>query len=185
MSATGGRRALVAVIGDGTVEAGHPVYELGRAVGRALVDEGHRVLTGGTTGVMEAASRGAHESERWAPGDVVALLPSRDPAEANAWVDVAIPTGLSHLRNGLIASADAVVAVGGAAGTLSELALAWVFDRLVVALRGDGWAGRLADTRIDARVRFPHIPGDCVHGAADAPDAARLVTRLLPLYQAR
>lgn len=178
------RRALVAVVGDGGVLPGHPVYEVARQLGRALVDEGHRVLTGGRGGVMEAASRGARESTAWAAGDVVALLPGLDPREANPWVDIAVPTGLSHLRNGLIASADAVVGVGGAAGTLSELALAWVFNRLIVAVRGDGWAGRLADTRIDGRLRFARLPEDRVHGADGPEEAARLVSRLLPAYGA-
>ena len=70
---------------------------------------------------MEAASRGAAE----AGGIAVGILPGGDRAEANEWVTVALPTGLGELRNGLVVrAADAVIAVGGAYGTLSEIALA-------------------------------------------------------------
>lgn len=176
------RRPLIAVAGDGRVSAGDPHYEAARLLGRCLVDRGYRVLTGGGGGVSEAASRGAHESASWTHGDVVGVLPGRDTTTANPWVDTAVATGLSHLRNGLVASGDAVIGVGGGAGTLSELALAWVFDRLVITLRGGGWAARLADAPVDERVRFPHIPGDRVYGANTPDEAAVLLDRLLPLY---
>ena len=90
------------------------------AVGSGLAERGAIVVTGGRGGVMAAASRGAAQ----AGGLVVGLLPGTDRRDANEWVGVAIPTGLGELRNGLIArSADAVVAIGGAYGTLSEIAL--------------------------------------------------------------
>ncbi len=91
------------------------------AIGRGLAERGAIVVTGGRGGVMAAASRGAAE----AGGVVVGLLPGLDRGEANEWVTVALTTGLGDLRNGLVArAADAVVAVGGAYGTLSEIALA-------------------------------------------------------------
>lgn len=91
------------------------------AVGRGLAERGAIVITGGRGGVMAAASRGAAE----AGGLVVGLLPGLERTEANEWVTVAIPTGLGELRNGLVTrAADAVVAIGGAYGTLSEIALA-------------------------------------------------------------
>ena len=70
-----------------------------------------------------------------------------------------IRDGLDHARNTLVANADAVIAVGGGAGTLSEIAFAWMFKRLIVAVRGLGWADRVADQRIDARVRCD-VDGD-------------------------
>jgi hypothetical protein len=91
------------------------------AVGRGLAERGVTVVTGGRGGVMAAASRGAAE----AGGVAVGLLPGLDRGEANEWVTVAISTGLGELRNGLVVrAADAVVAVGGAYGTLSEISLA-------------------------------------------------------------
>jgi len=90
-------------------------------IGRGLAQAGAIVVTGGLGGVMEAASRGA----RSAGGLTVGLLPGSDRGAANRWVTIAIPTGLGELRNGLLVRcADAVVAVGGAYGTLSEVALA-------------------------------------------------------------
>lgn len=165
------RRRLVAVAGDGALPDGDPKEALAEAVGRALVDAGFRVLTGGRRGVMAAASRGARKSPRWRPGDVIGLLPGHDPSDANPWVDVALPTGLGHLRNALVAHADALVAIGGGAGTLSEVAMAWVHDRPIVAFRVTGWSGTLADTRLDARQRFPDRPDDRVYGVATAAEA--------------
>jgi uncharacterized protein (TIGR00725 family) len=91
-----------------------------QAVGRLLGAAGAVVVCGGRGGVMAAASRGAAS----AGGTVVGMLPGDDRSDANEWVSVAIPTGLGELRNGLIVrSADAMVAVGGSYGTLSEVAL--------------------------------------------------------------
>ena len=109
----------VAVVGAS--EATEELAEIARAVGAGLARRGAIVVTGGRGGVMEAASRGAAE----AGGIAVGILPGADRAEANEWVTVALPTGLGELRNGLVVrAADAVIAVGGAYGTLSEIALA-------------------------------------------------------------
>ena len=87
----------------------------------ALRGPGAIVVNGGRGGVMAAASRGAQQ----AGGTVVGLLPGSDREAANEWVTIALPTGLGELRNGLVVrAADVVVAVGGAYGTLSEIALA-------------------------------------------------------------
>jgi uncharacterized protein (TIGR00725 family) len=88
-------------------------------------------VTGGLGGIMASASRGAAS----AGGVVVGLLPGSDRAAANEWVSVAIPTGLGELRNGLIVRAcDAVIAVGGGYGTLSEIALALKAGKRVVGV---------------------------------------------------
>jgi uncharacterized protein (TIGR00725 family) len=90
------------------------------AVGRLLGEAGAVVVCGGRGGVMAAASRGAAS----AGGTVIRMLPGDDRSDANEWVTIAVPTGLGELRNGLIVrTADAMVAVGGAYGTLSEVAL--------------------------------------------------------------
>lgn len=122
----------VAVVGPSQAT---PV-ELDRAeeVGMALARAGAVVLTGGHGGVMAAASRGAANGG----GLTVGILPGQDRTAANEWVSVAIATGLGELRNGLIVrAADAVVAVGGAYGTLSEVALALKSDTPVIGL--DTW----------------------------------------------
>ncbi|HEY6100681.1 MAG TPA: TIGR00725 family protein [Anaeromyxobacter sp.] len=176
--------SIIAVIGDGTVPEGTPPYQLAERLGEALVDAGFRVLTGGRDGVMEAASRGAARSRAHGPGSVIALLPGHDPADANPWVDVPLATGLGHARNPIVAHASAIVAIGGGAGTLSEMAFAWMYRRLVVAFRVPGWSGRLAGTRIDDRVRFRSIPDDQVFGV-DTPEEAVEILRLrLVSYEA-
>lgn len=90
-------------------------------VGRLLAEAGCIVVTGGGTGVMTAASRGAAE----AGGTTLGILPGGDRREANPWLTVSVPTGIGELRNGLLVrSVDALIAVGGSWGTLSEIALA-------------------------------------------------------------
>lgn len=109
----------IAVIGPGeaTTEEARAAERVGHLLGTA----GHTVLTGGLGGVMAAASRGAAA----AGGLTVGLLPGSDRAAGNPHLTVSIPTGLGELRNGLLVrAADAVIAVGGSWGTLSEIALA-------------------------------------------------------------
>jgi uncharacterized protein (TIGR00725 family) len=100
-------------------------------VGAALALQGAIVVCGGLGGVMEGACRGAHETG----GRTVGILPGADRGAANPFVDVAIATGMGELRNGLIIrAADAVIAVGGAFGTLSEIGLALRTGTPVVGL---------------------------------------------------
>jgi uncharacterized protein (TIGR00725 family) len=88
-------------------------------IGRGLGGAGCVVITGGRGGVMAAASRGASD----AGGTVIGILPGSDRREANEWVQIALPTGLGDVRNPLVVrAADAIIAVGGAYGTLSEIA---------------------------------------------------------------
>lgn len=104
------------------------------AVGRGLAEHGAILVCGGLGGVMAAACRGAKS----AGGLTVGILPGSDRRAANEWVDVAIPTGLGELRNGLIVrAAEALIAVGGGPGTLSEIALALKTGVRVVGL--DSW----------------------------------------------
>jgi uncharacterized protein (TIGR00725 family) len=156
-------RPHVAVIGAST--CGPIESALAFSVGDALVRAGAVILCGGGGGVMEAACRGAqlaaeamsrggrpsavrggpHGSAgvggRPAAGDAaeivtIGILPGLDRAAANPYVDVAIPTGMGELRNGLVVrSADALIAIGGAYGTLSEIALALRAGKRVVGLR--------------------------------------------------
>lgn len=179
------RRWSVAVIGDRGVPVGSLKYELAHELGGLLCERGYRVVTGGLGGVMEAASRGAREHAAWTPGTVVALLPGFDPDRANAYADIVIPTGLDHLRNALVAQADAVIAIGGGAGTLTEIGLAWMYHRLVIGLRVEGWSGELADRKIDQRVRYHAIPEDRVFAASSAIEAVSLVERWIEHYTRR
>lgn len=175
----------IAIIGDGSLPEGDPREAFAEALGRGVIARGWRLQCGGRGGVMLAACRGARSADAWRPGSVVGILPGDDPGDANPYVDVAVPTGLGHLRNSLVVRADAVVAIGGGAGTLSELAFAWIGDRLILALRGPGWAGRVADAPLDGRQRFPAVPDDRIHGVDSAEQALELLERLLPVYAQR
>jgi uncharacterized protein (TIGR00725 family) len=176
------RRPTIAVIGDAGVKPGSPVYDAARVLGALAVDNGYRIVTGGLGGVMEAACRGAHESSAYREGDTIGILPHDDPNHANPWVDIAIATGMNHTRNALVANAHAVVALGGGAGTLSEIAFAWTLRRLVVALDVPGWAARLAGAPLDQRTRYRDIPDDQIFLAEDPAAAVALIKERLPRY---
>ena len=119
----------VAVVGSGSAERDELV--LAEEVGRLLATRGALVVCGGLGGVMEAACRGAKS----VGGMTVGLLPGPDRRDANAWVDVPIPTGLGEARNALVVrAADVVIAIGGEYGTLSEIALALKTGKPVVGL---------------------------------------------------
>jgi uncharacterized protein (TIGR00725 family) len=121
--------AYVGVVGPGEATAAE--IAVAEELGARLADLGATVVCGGLGGVMEAACRGA-KSRR---GTTVGLLPGLDRSAANGWVDVAIATGLGELRNGLIVrTSDAVVAVGGGAGTLSEIGFALKLGRPVIGI---------------------------------------------------
>jgi len=109
----------VAVVGSGTASGAET--DAAEALGRHLAEAGAVVVCGGLGGVMAAACRGA----RRAGGRTVGILPGTDRAEANDFVEIALATGMGEARNAVVVgTADAVVAVGGEFGTLSEIALA-------------------------------------------------------------
>jgi hypothetical protein len=126
-------RPHIAVIGSS--EASEAQLEQARAVGLALAEAGAVLICGGLGGVMLGACEGA----RTGGGTTVAILPGADRSSANPYVDVAIATGMGELRNGLIVrAADALIAIGGGWGTLSEIAFAMRAGRPLVALEDHG-----------------------------------------------
>jgi uncharacterized protein (TIGR00725 family) len=123
----------IAVIGAGRAS---PAL-MGRAerVGRLLAEAGCTVVCGGLGGVMEAVARGARE----AGGTTIGIVPGESRLEANEWIEHTIVTGIGHARNlAVVASGDAIVAIGGEWGTLAEIGLARKLGRSVVVLE-PGW----------------------------------------------
>jgi uncharacterized protein (TIGR00725 family) len=121
----------------GAAEGDQEILGDAEEVGRRIAEAGAVLVCGGRTGVMEAASRGAAE----AGGTVVGILPTLSPADANPYVTHAVATGIGQARNlAVVASGQAVIAVGGEWGTLSEIAHARKLGRPVVAVQS--WALR-------------------------------------------
>lgn len=150
----------VAVVGG--YEADRKTRARAEEVGRLLAERGAIVVTGGRSGVSEAAAKGAMQ----AGGITVGILPGRNRAEANRYLTVAIPTGLGETRNALVVmNGDVVIALPGAYGTLSEIAHALLGDKPVVGL--DAWeVGKLGD--LDDKVVRADSPQDAVDAALRA-----------------
>ena len=122
----------ISVIGTG--EANAAQYERAREVGRLVAERGGVVVCGGRGGVMEAAARGATE----AGGVAIGILPDEDRSRTNPYLTYSLVSGIGQARNLAVAcSGEAVIAVGGGYGTLSEIGLARRFGRPVVSL--DSW----------------------------------------------
>ena len=124
-----GARKQIGVIGAGA--CGEGTGALAEAVGREIARKGAVLLCGGLGGVMEAAARGAKKEG----GETLGILPGTRREDANPWIDVAVLSGMGHARNALIAqSSDALIAVDGEYGTLSEIALGLKMGKPVVLL---------------------------------------------------
>jgi uncharacterized protein (TIGR00725 family) len=121
----------IAVIGGGSYQAAEDA--LAEEVGRLVAERGAILVCGGLGGVMEAVARGA----KAAGGTILGILPGHERAAGNRYVDYAVTTGMGHARNlAVVSSGDAVIAIGGGYGTLSEIGLARKIGRPVVILAG-------------------------------------------------
>lgn len=166
------RKRTIAVIGRGTLSRDDPLYQTAFEIGKAVIDHGFRLITGGLGGVMEAASKGARSSKRWRDGDIIGILPGGSAEDANQYVDVPIPTGLGIARNTMVTNADGIIAVGGGAGTLSEIAFSWQKGKPIVSLRVPGWSGELSDRAVDDR-----HPERIIRGVDGAEEAVKELSR--------
>ena len=143
----------IAVIGGGLVE--DPRAE---EVGRLLAERGCTVVCGGLTGVMAPVARGA----KAVGGTTIGILPGEARAAANPWIDHVVVTGIGHARNlAVVASGEAVIAVGGEWGTLAEIGFARKLGRPVVVL-DPGW----------------NVAGGGIERAATPSEAVELALRL-------
>lgn len=127
------RKSQIAIIGDSNPSA--EVLRWAEEVGRLVAQNDGVLICGGLSGVMAAAARGAAD----AGGLTIGILPSYDAATANGAIGVTIATGLGHARNTLVVSSgDAVIALPGSYGTLSEVALALTLGKPVIGV--NAWA---------------------------------------------
>jgi uncharacterized protein (TIGR00725 family) len=125
------RKPIIGVIGASQPSAGG--LRMAEAVGREIASRGGVLVCGGLGGVMEAAAKGAVA----AGGEVIGVLPGADKESANPYVTIAVPTNMGHARNVIIAhTAEALIAVEGEYGTLSEAAIACKLCKPVFVLPG-------------------------------------------------
>ena len=124
---------IIAVIGDSSCSPEEA--KLAESVGELLAQRGAIIVCGGLSGVMEAVCRGAKSKD----GLTVGILPGQDSSMANPWVDIPVVTGIGEARNVMVVkSAQAVIAIGGGHGTLSEIAYALKNNIPVIGL--NTWA---------------------------------------------
>jgi uncharacterized protein (TIGR00725 family) len=158
------RRVQILVIGYNKDACDERAWRLAYEVGREVAKRRAVLVTGGLGGVMEAASKGAFEEG----GLTVSIIPQKDMREANPYSTVVVATGISHMRNFInVYSADGVIVVGGGAGTLTEIAAAYIEGKPVVALRGSGgvadeYAGRYLDQRKTVLIHAADTPSEAV-----------------------
>lgn len=123
------QKITISVIGGSSIPT--KVEELAERVGEMIARLGCILVCGGLTGAMEAAAKGA----RRAGGLTIGILPGKDKADANSYIDIALPTSIGYARNTIVAcSADIVVALPGSYGTNSEICYALVYGRPVIDL---------------------------------------------------
>ena len=152
---------IIAVIGES--HARPHIAELAEEVGRELARRNIDLVCGGMDGVMEAACRGASSEG----GRTIAILAGSDPSQANDYVDIPILTGLGYARNVIVIKTGmAVIAVGGAYGTLSEIGHALAEDIPVIGL--ETWALTRSGEPADTSIITASDPTDAVNKAVRA-----------------
>ncbi len=143
----------------GVIGAGHCSEEVTKTafeVGRRIAEANAILVCGGLGGVMAAASEGAQS----AGGVTIGILPGTDRSDANSFIEYAIPTGMGEARNLLVVrSSDAIIALPGGSGTLSELAFAQKLEKHIIDF--GGW----------------NI-SDAAHKASNAEEAVRLALQM-------
>ena len=163
------RPTQIAVIGRGTADPG--LDRLAEEVGRGLAAAGATVVCGGLGGVMEAVARGATA----AGGTAIGIVPGEEPGAANPHCSQVVATGIGHARNlAVVASGDAVIAIGGEWGTLAEIGFARKLGRPVVAL--ESWEVTPGVPIAGGGIEHAEGAGEAVAAAlaaARAPDASR------------
>ena len=177
------RPYLIAVIGKSDKDPGdRPSPEALRAaeiVGANVAGAGAILITGGLSGVMEAASRGAKRAN----GLVIGMLPGFNKEDANPYVDVALTTGMGWMRNTLVVrAADAVIMISGGIGTLNELTVAYQDKPTVILEHTGGWSDRIREIAYAGK-HLDEAGSATLHFAATPEEAVELALSLTELRQ--
>jgi len=172
----------IGIIGDSAEVKTH--NKIAEEMGRLIAENGYSLVTGGRQGVMAAASKGARSvTPRSETARVIGILPGTNKKDGNSFIDYVIPTGIGWARNQVVVlSSDIVIAIGGGAGTLSEMAYAWVYNKPVLAFDiKQGWSTKLAGEKIDDK------RNDFIIKVSSPEEAIRVINdifRDLPLEKA-
>ncbi len=172
-----GREILIGVIGSSS--ASEIAKKVAFEVGKEIIRSGFTLVCGGLGGVMEAASRGAYEESGGDTRRIIGILPGTEKNDANPYIGIAIATGIGYARNMIIAcSSDAVIAIEGGSGTLSEISMAWQYKKPIVVMEDAGGisatlVGKQLDNRRDYRIK----------GAKSAGQALEIIKNELKLLE--
>ena len=162
-------RATVSVIG--TSEIDQSTREIVINLGELLAKNRFAIACGGLSGVMEAVCEGAKK----AGGLTIGIIPYKDKSLANEFVDIVIPVPFSQARNIVVVLAgDICIAIGGKAGTLSEMCFAWIYEKPIIALSNiEGWSSKFASQKIDNRRE------DVIHEAKSPEEVIKKLNLLI------
>ncbi|MEM1517982.1 MAG: TIGR00725 family protein [Nitrososphaerota archaeon] len=158
------RRLQILVIGYNEDSCTSEARDAAYRVGAEIAKRGAILVTGGLGGVMEAASRGAYENG----GITLSIIPQKEIDEANPYSTAVVATGIGHMRNFInVYSADGVIVVGGGAGTITEIAAAYIEGKPIVSLVGTGgaadtYAGQYMDDRERIKIHAARTPSEAV-----------------------
>lgn len=148
------------IIGPNTSGCSKELYDFGVELGSRISSHNSIVLCGGMGGFMEAVCKGVKQSDKTFDGQTIGILPDSLPDKANGYIDVTIATGIWIARNVIIVnSSDIIIAAGGGAGTLSEIAFAWQQKKTVLCVTlFEGWAKTFSGKNLDDRTEGLLIP---------------------------
>ena len=150
----------IGIIGPNKSMCDQKLYEFGVQLGRQTATNASTFVCGGLGGFMEAVCKGVKQSPDTFNGQTIGILPDAVTDNVNAYIDIPIATGQGIARNIIIINtADIIIAAGGGAGTLSEIAFAWQQKKTVLCVTlFDGWSKELAGRNLDNRANGLLIP---------------------------
>ena len=167
------KKRQILVIGNNTNGCTPKHEKIAYDVGSEIAKSDSVLVNGGLGGVMEAASHGAHDAN----GLVLGIIPQDDPAAANEFCDIVIPTGMGLTRDYINAlSADGVIIIGGGSGTLSEACASYMYKKPMVAIKNLGGA---VDPYIDGYI--DHRKNIKIIGVDTAQKAVQKILELINL----
>ena len=162
-------KATISVIG--TSEIDESTKNTVISLGKLLAENNYAIVCGGLSGVMEAVCIGAKQ----AGGLTIGIIPFKEKKFANKYIDIVIPVPFSQARNIVVVlSGDACIAIGGKAGTLSEICFAWIYEKPIIAMSTiEGWSSKIASQQIDDR------RSDFIHEAKSPEEVLAKLNQLI------